>query len=227
MSPAYSNNPLTKVKLALPGYATYFWGSLSDTISPTKMTISQVALASNVATLTVQVIEGNVPVAGQLVTVTGTQTSSGEFNVTAVAIASVSINATTGAGTITYALTGSNVSATADSGLAVAPQAPTYEAPGTLPQNSQAIALPMAQDGKSISGHSVEVLWASGTSAGTVNVQYTDDNSNGGDWQTVSSIVYPNTRYDPAGLSAQFVRLNIPSGGLTGATTIAARLLAR
>lgn len=223
--PAYSSNPSIAVPLALPGIPTFFWGSLSDRISPTKMTVSQVALTSNVATLTVQVIEGNVPVAGQLVTVTGTQTSSGAFNVTAIAIASATINATSGAGTITYALTHANVSATADSGLAVAPQAPTYEAV-TTNESSQAIALPMAQDGKSISGHSVEILWASGTSAGAVSVQYTDDNSNGGDWQTVSTITYPSTRYDPAGLSAQFVRLNL-STALTGASTIAARCLAR
>lgn len=222
--PAYNQNPLAKVKLALPGYASYFWGSLSDTISPTRMTISNVALTSNVATLTVQVVEGNVPVAGQLVTVTGTQTSSGAFNVTQVALASVSINATTGAGTITYALTHANVSATADSGLAVAPQQTSYEAV-TAAESSQAIALPMAQDGKSISGFSVEIAWASGTSAGIVAVQVSDDNANSGDYQTVSTISYPNTRYDPAGLSAQFVRLNLTS--LAGATTIAARVLAR
>lgn len=223
--PAYSLNPLAAIPLALPGIPTFFWGSLSDRISPTKMTISQVALTSNVATLTVQVIEGNVPVAGQLVTVTGTQTSSGAFNVSQIAIASATINATSGAGTITYALTHANVTATADSGLAVAPQIATYEAV-TTNENSQAIALPMAQDGKSISGHSIEILWASGTSGGAVSVQYTDDNSNGGVWQTVSTITYPSTRYDPAGLSAQLVRLTL-STALTGASTIAARCLAR
>ena len=225
MSPAYSNNPLQAIALALPGIPTYVWGSLSDRISPSKMTVSNVALTTNVATLTVQVIEGNVPVAGQLVTVRGTQTSSGVFNVTAVAIASVTINATTGAGTITYALTNANVSSVADSGLAVAPQAITFEAV-TTNENSAAVALPMAQDGKSLSGFSAEVVWASGTSAGAVSVQCTDDNSNGGDWQTVSTITWPSTRYDPAGLSAQFVRLQI-STALTGATTIAGRILAR
>ena len=223
--PAYSNNPLYAVPLALPGIQQFFWGSLSDRISPTKMTVSNVALTSNVATLTVQVIEGNVPVAQQLVTVTGTQSTSGLFNVTAVAIASATINATSGAGTITFALTHADVVSAADSGLAVAPQAVTYEAVSTN-ENSIAVALPMAQDGKSISGHSIEVLWASGTSAGAVSVQYSDGNANGGNYQTVSTITWPNTRYDPAGLSAHFVRLQL-STALTGATTIAARILAR
>lgn len=223
--PAYSNNPLQAIALALPGTPVYVWGSFNDRVSPTKMTVSNVALASNVATLTVQVIEGNVPVAGQLVTVSGTQTSSGAFNVTAVAIASVSINATTGAGTITFALTHANVSSTPDSGLAVAPQLVVPEAV-TTNENSVPVALPMAQDGKSISGFSAEINWTSGTSAGAVSVQVTDDNSNGGDWQTVSVITYPQTRYDPAGLSAQFVRLQL-STALTGASTIAGRILAR
>jgi hypothetical protein len=223
--PAYSTNPLQRIKLALPGTPVYVWGSLSDRISPTKMTISNVALTSNVVTLTVQVVEGNVPVAGQLVTVTGTQTSSGVLNVTAIPIASVSINAITGAGTITYALTNANISSVADSGLAVAPQPIVFEAV-TTNENSEAVALPMAQDGKSISGFSAEIVWASGTSAGAVSVQVTDDNSNGGDWTTASTITYPGTRYDPAGLSAQFVRLQL-STALTGATTIAGRILAR
>jgi hypothetical protein len=223
--PSYSNNPLQRIKLALPGTPVYVWGSQNERISPTKMTISNVALASNVATLTVQVIEGNVPVVGQLVTVTGTQTASGAFNVTAVAIASVSVNATTGAGTITLALTHADVSSTADSGLAVAPVPLTFEAVSTN-GNSEAVALPMAQDGKALSGFSVEVVWATGTSAGAVSVQVTDDNSNGGDYETISQIIYPSTRYDPAGLSAQFVRLQL-STALVGSSTIVGRILAR
>ena len=225
MSPQYSNNPLTPIALALPGIPVYVWGSLSDRIAPTRMTISKVAIASNVATLTVQVIEGNIPAVGALVTVAGTQNSSGAFNVTAVAITAVSINAVSGAGTISFALTHADVSQTADSGLAVAPQAITFEAVSTN-ENSVPVALPMAQDGKSISGFSAEVAWAPGTSAGAVSVQVTDDNSNEGDWTTVSTITYPATRYDPAGLSAQFVRLQL-STALTGATTIAGRILAR
>lgn len=223
--PAYSNDPTVAVALALPGIPTYVWGSLNDRVSPTRMTISNIALTSNVATLTVQVIEGNVPVAGQLVTVRGTQQASGAFNVTAVAIASATINATTGAGTITFALTHADVVSHSDSGMATAPAIVQFESVTTT-ESSAAVALPMAQDGKSISGFSAEVVWAPGTAAGAVSVQCTDDNSNGGDWQTVSTITYPNTRYDPAGLSAQFVRLNL-STALTGASTIAGRILAR
>lgn len=223
--PQYSSDPTLAIALALPGTPVYVWGSLSDRIAPTRMTITNVALTTNVATLTVQVIEGNIPAVGALVTVRGTQQASGAFNVTAVAITGVTINATTGAGTITFALTHANVGSAADSGMAIAPQAIVFESV-TTNENSVAVALPMAQDGKSISGFSAEVVWAPGTSAGAVSVRCTDDNSNGGDWQTVSTITYPNTRYDPAGLSAQFVQLQL-STALTGATTIAGRILAR
>ncbi len=223
--PVYSNDPSAVIQLALPGTAAYVWGSLNDRVSPTRMTISNVALTTNVATLTVQVIEGNVPAVGQLVTVRGTQQASGAFNVTAVAITGVSINATTGAGTITFALVHADVGSHSDSGLAVAPQALTFEAI-VSGEASVPVALPMAQDGKSLSGFSAEIVWASGTAAGAVDVQCTDDNSNGGDWQTVSTITYPSTRYDPAGLSAQFVRLKL-STDLSGSSTIVGRILAR
>lgn len=223
--PAYSKDPSAAIALALPGTPVYAFGSLSDRVSPSRMTISNVALTANVATLTVQVIEGNIPAVGALVTVRGTQTSAGVFNVTQIALTGAAINATTGAGTITYALTNANIGSVADSGMAVAPQAIVFEAVVTN-ENSVAVALPMAQDGKSISGFSAEVVWAPGTSGGAVAVQCSDDNSNSGDYQTVSTITYPNTRYDPAGLSAQFVRLQI-SVALVGATTIAGRILAR
>jgi hypothetical protein len=223
--PQYSNDPTVAIALALPGIPAYLWGSLNDRVSPSRMTISNVALTSNVATLTVQVIEGNIPAVGALVTVKGTQQASGAFNVTAVALTGVTINATTGAGTITFALTHADVVSHADSGLAVAPQAVVFESVSTN-ENSVPVALPMAQDGKSLSGFSAEVVWASGTSAGAVDVQCTDDLTNGGDWQTVSTITWPSTRYDPAGLSAHFVRMNL-STALTGATTIAGRILAR
>lgn len=223
--PAYSNNPSDAIQLALPGTCTYAWGSLSDRISPSRMTISHVVLTTNVASLQVQVIEGNIPAVGSLVTIRGTQQTGGIFNVTAAALTAVSINATTGAGTISFALTHANVSPVNDSGMAVAPQAITFEAVSTN-GNSVAVALPMAQDGKGLSGFSAEVIWAPGTSAGGVAVQCSDDNSNGGDFQTVSTITWPNTRFDPAGLSAQFVRLQL-SAALVGAATIAGRILAR
>lgn len=116
--PFYNQNPLSAppVKLLIAGKAEYLFGSLPRAAA--RMTVSNVSLTSNVATLTVQVIEGDIPAVGDLISTLGLQTASGAFNVTAVALTGVTINATTGAGTVTFALTYANVSSTADSGAA-------------------------------------------------------------------------------------------------------------
>jgi hypothetical protein len=189
------------------------------------MLVSNVALTSNVATLTVTIVEGNLPAVGSNITVNGTVTASGAFNVTLVALTAVSISASTGQGTVSFALTHANVSSTADAGIAIVEQPIVFETVSTN-ELSVVATLPDSQDGKALSGFSVEVLWASGTSAGAVSVLCSDGNSNGGDFNTVDTITYPATRSDPAGLSANFVQAKI-STALTGASTIAVRLLTR
>lgn len=105
----------------------------------TRMSIQSVAIATNVATLAVTILEGPIPIVGNLVTVTGTQTSTSgggsNFNLTNASITGVTINITTGVGTITYALTSNNISTTTDSGLAVVPPAAVFQ---TLPSSATA-----------------------------------------------------------------------------------------
>src|SRR6185312_8273967 len=125
---AYVNNPFQPAKFVMPGVACYLWGSHNDYASNTQMRVTNVALTSNVATLTVQVFDGNVPVAGSLVSVQQTQTASGAFNVNRVALTSTTIDATTGAGTIVFPLTHANVGSAADTGLAVIEVPETPEA---------------------------------------------------------------------------------------------------
>ena len=108
--PTYSNNPLQyRVTALTPGQVGFSWGGFDDRVSPTRMLVSNVALTTNVATLTVQMTEGPVPLVGSLIYVQGTQSTSGLFNVSGVALASVTISSTTGAGTLTFALTHANV----------------------------------------------------------------------------------------------------------------------
>jgi hypothetical protein len=107
------------------------------------MLVTAVAIATNVATLTVQILEGPIPVvstlSAPLITVRGTQmvTSGGapNFNVTNVALASVSITASTGIGTVTFALTSNDISTTSDSGMALVPTPIVFE---TLPGSATA-----------------------------------------------------------------------------------------
>lgn len=121
--PSYNKSPFAPPPQKLvPGQTAYLFGSWPDTVSPTKMQVTSVAVASDVCTLGVTVVEGNIPAVGSLITVQGTATSSGAANVTNVALASVTIAASTGVGTVTFALTASNVTTTADGGIAVVPQ---------------------------------------------------------------------------------------------------------
>jgi hypothetical protein len=122
-------------KLLVAGLPSYFFGSWAQETAPTRFWVNLVSLTSNVATVTGAVVEGNIPSIGSLISIDGTQSNGGIFNVQEVAITAVNINATTGQGTISFALTSGNVGATADAGLAIIPQP---EVPETV-QNGASI----------------------------------------------------------------------------------------
>lgn len=138
--PLFDKTPGARVISLVAGFPSYFFGSwgtnnisgttvkgLGMLTSPSRFLITQVQLTSNVATITGSIIEGEIPQVGALITVRGTQTSAGLFNVTAIAITAVSINASTGIGTISYALVNANIGATADAGLGIVPQVENTE----------------------------------------------------------------------------------------------------
>lgn len=118
--PAFSNNPFATVPLAVRGVPTYLFGSYNMRQANTRMLVSNVALTTNVATLTVLITEGEIPLVGSLVSVQQTQSTSGLFNVNRVPLTAVSITAATGAGTISFALTNANVTSAADTGSSIA-----------------------------------------------------------------------------------------------------------
>jgi len=118
-------NPLAQV--AVSGTPAYFYGSLPSDTQDTLMQVTNVALTSNVATLSVTMRQGNIPAVGNLVTVQGTTSTSGLFNVKAVPLTGVTI-AADGTGTITFALTHADVTSAANSGQAYVPIAEVPEA---------------------------------------------------------------------------------------------------
>ncbi len=119
--PSYNASPVAPPpELLLPGVPGYAFGSKA-TGPTTLLQITQVALTSNVATVTVLVREGNIPTTSGLITITGTSVASGSFNVTNKAITGVSITAATGVGTITFALVHADVAPTADAGQGLVP----------------------------------------------------------------------------------------------------------
>ena len=114
-----TNSPVKLLQPGIPGYA--FGSRLSPSF---KFAITSVAVASDVVTIAVLMLQGLLPVnqnelVGQLIYVSGTSTDSGGANVQGGAITAISINPTTGVGTISYDKTATNQSTTADSGKAI------------------------------------------------------------------------------------------------------------
>jgi len=226
--PAYNVSPFGPPPVLMVGGRTeWLYGNQSDIISPTQFTITQVAVASNVATITGTVTSGNIPAVGSLISVRGTQTDSGAANVTNAAITAVTINATTGAGTISYAATGSNQTATADSGVALVNQPITFDTlvAGSSKQAASAENDPSESDERS---YMVQVFFGTLPTAATVTLQASlvdqdsayqtvaDVATVVGGTATLNAAVYANANF-------KFLRFNV--SGLTGSGTIAAAIM--
>ena len=154
----YSNSAIPHTIKRMTAITTpiYLFGNFDHDSEPFKLQVSQVALTSNVATLTVQIVAGGgglvsgttpyaLPQVGAKMGVRGTTNSSGAFNGDPVTVTAVSISQATGAGTISYALTHANVTAVADVGEAwVQPfEVPDLVAAGTA---SAPVALSFSPD---------------------------------------------------------------------------------
>ena len=224
--PPYLNQPGQKVRALQPGTPEYLLGSWNQDVATTKMWVSKVALASDVATLTVQVTRGPIPAVGSMITVTGTQTGGGEFNVTRVALTAVTIDAGTGAGTVSFALSHSDVAAVTDGGTATVD---TPEIADALVAGSSCPAW-LAQE---LAGRTLGALvnFPSKPTAATVNLQYAihDIDHEYQDVDVVSSVaggtVTAGTLRFPTAAPG-FYRFNVSAltaGG--GSPTIAAKLL--
>lgn len=118
--PQFLATPFGTRKALQTGRIGYSIGKLNVHEPGPKFNVVGVSLTSNVATVTVTYREGYLPLRnGSLISIEGTQTASGLFNVSNAAITGSTIDARSGAGTITFALTHANVAQTADAGKAV------------------------------------------------------------------------------------------------------------
>lgn len=216
-------------KLLTAGWPEYLYGKFPTDVSPTRMTISQVAIASNVATLTVQIVEGNLPSVGSLISVQGTVSDSGAANVSSVALTAVSINATSGAGTVTYAATGTNQSATSDSGSAIVPQPIQFD---TLANGRSIPCAPPANDPNTDGARTftAQVIFGSLPTACTVTLQgsLVDQNADYYSLGTVATVAGGAVTQQGVQFTLtneRFLRFNV--SGVTGGTspTIAAAIL--
>ncbi len=121
------NSPLTRPQLLQKGVPAYLLGGLNMLRGNANGYVTQTALGSNVASVSVSINQGPIPLVGDQITVWGTALQSGAFNVTRAIITAVSITAATGQGTISFALTGTNQAATADAGAFLCEPGESYD----------------------------------------------------------------------------------------------------
>lgn len=127
--PTYSTSAFAPLpEVAIPAKPAYFYGANSVNTDDTYARVTNVALTSDVATVTATIYRGNIPAAGSLISIQGTATNSGIFNVSGVALTAVTGTAATGVYSLSFALTHANVTSTADSGMALIPIQETAEA---------------------------------------------------------------------------------------------------
>lgn len=225
MSPAYQASPFQQRSALLPGVPSYSWGSQNDRTPPSRFSIQSVAISGDVATLAVKLLEGLIPIVGALISVLGTESVAGLFNVTNVALASVSINSTTGVGTLTFALTGTNLSTTADSGSALVPQPIVGEALVTGPTAGQQFAIQSQSGGNKQHGLSWFTQFTGSPSTVAMELQVADFDRDA-DYTTVdeSTNTAGETR-SVGNITANFVRIRQTSTGGTSPTVAAGIIL--
>lgn len=121
----YVTSPFKPTPASLQGgKPEYLWGSFDDRSAPTSGPVLQTSTnGTTTATLTFQIVAGNIPSIGDLITVIGTANGSGNFNVTNVQVLSVTTT-NSGVCTVTYTIptTATPTSPTADVGAVLIPR---------------------------------------------------------------------------------------------------------
>lgn len=124
--PLYNTSAFAPLpEVAIPAKPAYFFGSLPVTTQDTQARITNLALTSNVATITATIYQGNIPVVGNLISVQGA--SNAAFNVSAAAITVITGTPATGVYQISYAVTHADIATAAGTGMAIIPIAETSE----------------------------------------------------------------------------------------------------
>jgi hypothetical protein len=203
-------------QLAVAGTPSYLLGSYNDRTGPTYGTVLSDSAVTTTATLTFQIVSGNIPVVGALVTVVGAANSA-NFNVTNVAIASVSTTAA-GVCTITYTITSTSQGTLSDGGQVIIPQPEVGETVSGSNYASVPVARPYnnpdVQEGQALSA-TINLLSGGTLSANTVVLQAADI-----DIESEYQTVYTFTSTGSSGNIYTF-----QSGQGTAATVAAVNLL--
>lgn len=172
--PYFDAGSTYKAVAVFPGSVTYLLGSRAA--DGGVMNITSVAIATNVATVGVTAWSGVLPIVGTPVTIRGSATASGAFNVSNVALTGVTLDST-GTGTLTFALTHADVASTPDAGTLTFPP----QVKGETAANARTISASLARPSGARSQQSVFAqltLPATGVTALTATAAESIDNVN-------------------------------------------------
>jgi len=162
-------------KLLTMGTPEYVYGSLNTQVGPTLGYVISDSAATTVATVVFQIVSGNIPIPGSLISVTGTANSSGVFNTTSAVIITSVVN-DYGVCTVTFAIASTTQVSTADAGQ-------VYVAVPEIPDNlTAAIVATISTNGAA----SFPVAAPVGATANGRSISVTVD-------LLASSAVYPST----------------------------------
>ena len=225
--PSYVSAPngvRSALQMGIPAYSA---GSFNSSVANARMYVTASQVVSNVVTLFVVMQEGNIPTVGQTAYVTGTSNGSASLNQpTGVTLTGVSITASTGVGSITYAQTTTAFAKATDGGLVIVP---TQEVGDTLASNTKYLQFAVPSPIGETAGVTNTVTWstviAGGPSPATINLQgsIVDIDS---EYATLDSSTNTTgeTRYI-SNVAFNFYR--ITSGTITGGTspTLIAKIL--
>ena len=203
--------------LAVAGTPVYLLGSYNDRTGPTFGQVISDSAATTTATVVFQILQGNIPVVGALLSIVGTANSGGVFNVTNVAIASISVT-DAGIATVTFTITSTTQVSTADAGQVLVPQPEVGETVSTATYASVPVARPFnnpnIQEGQSLSA-TINLLSGGSLSGYTILLQAADIDLDG-EYQTIYT-------FTAAGASGNIYTFQ--SGQGTAATVAAVNLL--
>ena len=223
--PIYPNDPFSSARYLQKGVAEYLFGSYNYHQGNTVFLVSNVALTSNVATVIVQITAGEVPKVGSLISLQQTQSTAGLFNVNRAVITGVTINSTTGAGTITFALTHANVATAANTGSGIV-EVP--EVPETIVAGASIPCVIAAPEGDSQFTVTTAVTFGAIPTAVTVSLQMALHDIDA-EYTTIGvAAVVPAGAYTQGPIAAFTLQrgyfFRFLNSGLTGSGTIVAKI---
>lgn len=224
--PAFQNSPFAPPVLHMKGVPTYLWGSYDPRVGNTRAYVTNTVLATDVATVTLQILDGPMPVVGAPISIINSTNGSGAFNVNRATITAVTINSGTGAGTVTFTLTHADIAAAVDIGSVII-EAP--EVPETLAAGASLAAVIQVPESDSQYTVPISVTFPTMPTAATVTLQRALVGRDSAEWTNMAAVVTVTGSGYTAGPVVEatlergyLYRFNV--SGITGSGTILARL---